>query len=285
MRIGAKLPDFGPITRSTSVVECARRGEEAGFDSLWVSDHVVMPSVSTSTYPFSPDGRMTWEPTEPWYESLVTMSAAAAVTHRVEIGAAVLIAPVRNPVVLAKQVATIDVMSGGRIALGVGVGWLAEEFEALGAPFAARGERLDQWIDIMRDCWTGRPGAWDTDQYHLPAGMIFEPRPAHRIPIVIGGLSEAAFRRVALRGDGWLGFMFANAVDPEQVAVARRGIEAAGGTSSARIMIRVPGDPTGLEPHVASLQRAGVDDLIVNVPWTEDGGPRRTVEMLRSALP
>lgn len=284
MRIGAKLPDFGPITRSTSLGECARSGEDAGFDSLWVSDHVVMPSVSTSTYPFSAEGRMTWDPTEPWYEAVVTMATAAAVTHRVEIGAAVLIAPVRNPIVLAKQVATLDVLSGGRMALGVGVGWLAEEFEALGAPFESRGRRLDDWIDIMRDCWTGTPGAWDTDQYRLPEGMICEPRPAHRVPIVIGGLSKAAFRRVARRGDGWLGFMTADAVEPEQVTAARRGIEEAGGSASARIMVRIPGDPVSLAPQIASLQRAGVDDVIVNVPWNEDDGPERTVEMLRSGL-
>jgi probable F420-dependent oxidoreductase len=243
-----------------------------------------MPSASTSTYPFSAEGRMTWDPAEPWYEAIVTMATAAAVTHKVEIGAAVLIAPVRNPIVLAKQVATIDVLSGGRVALGVGVGWLAEEFEALGAPFESRGRRLDDWIDIMRDCWTGTPGAWDTDQYHLPEGMICEPRPAHRVPIVIGGLSKAAFRRVARRGDGWLGFMTADAVNPEQVTAARRGIEEAGGAASARIMVRIPGDPVRLAPHVASLQRVGVDDVIVNVPWNEDDGPERTVEMLRSGL-
>jgi probable F420-dependent oxidoreductase len=288
MRIGAKLPDFGPSTRHTSLRDCAHQGEAAGFDSLWVSDHVVMPSTSTSTYPFAPDGRMTWDPTEPWYDALVTMATAAAVTDRVTVGAAVLIAPVRNPVVLAKQLATLDVLSEGRVELGVGVGWLAEEFEALGAPFERRGSRLDEWIALMRDCWTGTPAARNGDHYRLPDGVLCYPRPVHRIPILVGGLSDAAYRRVAATGDGWLGFMTADAVDVALVATARAGIERAATTlgtmSSPRIVVRIPGPADLVAPSIRDLAEAGVDDVIVNVPWGDADGPERIVDSLRSRL-
>src|SRR3990170_6797099 len=116
IRIGVKLPSSGPIARRVGLTGASIAAEAAGFDSVWVSDHVVMLRGLGSRYPFSAGGAVPWDGTEPWYDALVAMAAAAAVTERVEIGAAVLILPMRNPVVLAKQLASIDALSGGRVA-------------------------------------------------------------------------------------------------------------------------------------------------------------------------
>ena len=156
MKIGVNLPNFGSTASRVPLAALARRAEEAGFDSVWVSDHIVMPPVVTSPYPFSPDGRFPWPPDEPWYDPVIAMSFAAAATSRVEIGVGVLIAPLRQPVLLAKQIASLDAYSGGRIVLGVGAGWMEEEFDALGVPFAERTRRLEDTVHILRSCWRGQ---------------------------------------------------------------------------------------------------------------------------------
>src|SRR5262245_48583876 len=135
VRIGAKLPNSGAVALQRGIPEMARALEDAGFDSLWVSDHVVMPAAIDSRYPFSRDGRATWATDTPYVDALVALALAAAVTRRVTLGTAVLVLPLRHPIVFAKQAASIDAASGGRLQLGVGAGWLAEEFEALDVPF------------------------------------------------------------------------------------------------------------------------------------------------------
>src|SRR5215472_5456669 len=150
VRIGAKLPHSGPLPASLGLVKMAQRLEYAGFDSIWVSDHVVFPHEVRSRYPFSADGRPTWAMDIDYIEPLVALAAIAPATSRAEIGTSVLILPARNPVLFAKQAASVDVLSHGRLVLGVGVGWLREEFEALGADFDDRGAVLDEWVDIAR---------------------------------------------------------------------------------------------------------------------------------------
>ena len=156
MQFGAKLDNYGPHVATLGVAEPARRAELAGFDSIWCSDHVVMPATVRSAYPFSDDGSIRWDPSEPWYDAVVWCAAIAVVTERVEFGTAVMLAGLRHPLVLAKQLASIDALSGGRMIAGFGAGWMSEEFEALGVPFESRGDRLDEWIDICRQVWTGR---------------------------------------------------------------------------------------------------------------------------------
>lgn len=284
MRVGAKLPDFGQAAIENSIGDCARRAEEAGFDSVWVSDHIVMPVRSQSPYPFSKDGRMTWEPTAPWYEAIVSMAVASASTRRVEIGSAVLVVPLRNPILLAKQIATLDVLSKGRVTLGVGAGWLAEEFEALNVPFADRGSLLTEWIEIMRDCWEGSPRP-RKGAYTVPEGVICQPIPTRRVPILIGGTSPAAIRRIVSHGDGWLGFMDIETLNPKAVGAIRRKM-AAGAINDEpkRVALRIVGDPYELASYLPDLQRAGVDDVIVNVPWHDPEGPAKVIGRLRSAL-
>ncbi len=134
MRIGAKLPNNGPLPLERGIPALARALEHAGVDSIWVSDHVVLPRTMDSPYPFAADGRATWPSDMPYVEPLIALALAAAATERVRLGTAVLVLPMRNPVMFAKQCASIDVASGGRLELGLGAGWLEREFEALDAP-------------------------------------------------------------------------------------------------------------------------------------------------------
>jgi probable F420-dependent oxidoreductase len=287
IRIGAKLPNSGPLSERLPLRLMARRAEEAGFDSVWVSDHVVMVRETSSRYPFSADGTMTWDPGQPWYDALMAMATAAAVTDRLEVGVAVLILPLRNPVMLAKQLASLDALSGGRLVVGAGAGWLAEEFEALEARFEARGEILDEWIAILRDCWTGTPRPAAYRHYRMPDGVLCYPTPSHPVQILVGGISGHALRRVARRGDGWLALQHADEIDTEALRAGleaiRREAERAGRPAPERAAIRIPGPTDSVARRLAELGAVGITDLIVDVDWLTEDGPARTLSALRTA--
>jgi probable F420-dependent oxidoreductase len=292
MRIGVKLPHTGDAVaghRGPSVPQRAQALEEAGFDSLWVSDHVVLPAVIGSVYPFATDGRATWPTTTPYVEALVALAAAAAVTGRVRLGTAVLVLPQRNPVLLAKQVASIAVMSGGRVALGVGAGWLREEFAALDAPFEARGARMDEWLALLRECWTGRPAEYRGAYYHLPADTFVLPAPPAPIPLYVGGHSPVALRRAGRLGDGWLAQQAVPALDPRALAgevTTVRAAAAGAGRTAPYVVLRLV-ESAGRLDDVArrwgELADAGVDEIIVDA--THDGDPARDHDLLRAANP
>jgi probable F420-dependent oxidoreductase len=268
MRVGAKLPNSGALPAELGVPRMAAELEAAGFASLWVSDHVVMPATVTSRYPYAADGVATWSTDDPWYDAIVALSMAAAVTGHVELGTAVLVLPQRHPVVLAKQVASLDRLAGGRVVLGVGAGWLAEEFAALATPFESRGPRTDEWIDVVRSCWTGRPAAFDGVHYQLPADIVCQPTPARPVPILIGGTTPPALRRARQRGDGWLGIQPADAIDVSAVEAAVNQLDGA-----ARKVLRLVGSATRADEVAAalpSLARAGITDVVVDVDWGGD---------------
>lgn len=178
VRIGAKLHNFGAAVEKVPLTECAVVAEEAGYDSVWLSDHVVLPSEVSSPYPFTDDHLIDWPVDTPFYDAVVSMSTVAAVTHRIEVGMGVLVLAVRHPLVIAKQIASLDAWSRGRIVLAVGAGWLAEEYDILGVPFETRGSRLDEWIHLLRDCWTGTPAAFEGKHFRLPEGVLRYPTPA-----------------------------------------------------------------------------------------------------------
>jgi probable F420-dependent oxidoreductase len=272
MRIGVKLPHTGAAT-GPSVPERARELELAGFDSLWVSDHVVLPARIESWYPFAADGKATWPSDTPYLESLVTLAAAAAVTERVRLGTAALVLPQRNPVLLAKQVASVDAISGGRVALGIGAGWLREEFDALGMPFDNRGPRMVEWIHLLRDCWTGRPEGRTSEHYDLPPDTLVLPAPARSVPLYVGGHSTTALRRAGRLGDGWLAQQALPDLDPEALAaeigqVRAAAVKAGRDPDALDIVLRIV-EATGKAGEVAArlgdLARAGVGEVIVDV--------------------
>ncbi len=290
VQLGVKLPHTGAAAPS-GLPARARALEDAGFDSLWVSDHVVMPRTIGSYYPFAADGRATWTGEVPYVEALVAMAAAAAATERVRIGSAVLVLPQRNPVLLAKQVASIDAVSGGRVELGVGAGWLREEFEALGASFEDRGARTEEWIAVLRECWSGRPGP-RTGLYPLADDLVQLPVPPHPVPVLVGGHTKAAFRRAGTLGDGWL----AQQAVPE-LDVPHLGTEIEAVREHARRVDRDPGElrftlrlveSLGREADVAArladLAAVGVHEVIVDVDLAGDPGqPGRVHDTLRAA--
>jgi len=279
LQIGAKLPNSGALPVERGLSELARVLERAGFDSVWVSDHVVLPGTIESRYPFAADGRATWPTDTPYFDALIALALAAAVTERVSLGIAVLVLPLRHPVVAAKQLATIDVASRGRLRLGVGAGWLREEFEALDVPYATRGSRLDEWIELLRMCWTGTPDPHDGRHYRLPAGVRCLPTPVRRVPILVGGHSPQALRRAGAVGEGWLGQQSLGDLDTAEIEAARRTMaeaaRAAGrdpdGLAVVLRIVESAGMTAQLAPRLRELAAAGVDEGIVDVDWAGGG--------------
>ena len=203
MKIGCHLPMFGPIGTRENVLTFARRMESLGYDSLWASDHVVIPRRIASRYPYSPAGQFPLGPDVPFLEPLTTLALVAGVTERVRLGTSVLVLPHRNPVLAAKMAATLDHLSGGRVVLGVGVGWMREEIELLGGDYDRRGAWSDEAIAVMRACWRDARTAHHGEFFSVDEIGVF-PKPTRGdIPILIGGHTPRALRRVVELGDGW----------------------------------------------------------------------------------
>jgi probable F420-dependent oxidoreductase len=289
IRIGAKVPNSGPLPQRLGIGAMARRLEDAGFASLWVSDHVVMPAEVRSRYPFAADGRATWPSDIPYFDAVVALTLIAGATQRARFGTAVLVLPQREPVVLAKQLASIDSLSGGRLELGVGAGWLAEEFAALNVPFASRGSRLVEWIELLRECWTGDPTPHRGEHYTLPAGVLCRPAAAHPVPVLVGGHSRTALRRAGAIGDGWLAHQSALALDPQELSAGRRAMRLAApdeDQDGRRVVLRII-DSAGRAADVAralpALIEAGVDEIIVDVDWEASDGPAEAFGVLAEA--
>ncbi len=206
MEFGFSLPGRGPLATPDVVLKIAAKADALRYSSVFVTDHVVLPVSSTrSTYPYSVSGQFPGGSRQDYLEPLVMMSYLACATKRVRLGTSVLVVPYRNPLVTAKMLATIDVLSGGRVILGAGVGWLVEEFAALHAPpFEARGEVTDDYLHLMRRTWTTDPVSFHGDHYTV-ADVHVLPKPLQSggIPIWVGGHTEAALRRVGRLADAW----------------------------------------------------------------------------------
>jgi probable F420-dependent oxidoreductase len=205
MHFGVALPGRGPLARPDVLMKLAQKADELRYASVFVTDHVVIPSQYSSTYPYSPDGRTAGDWSQGYLDPLALMSFLAGATSRVRLGTSVLVIPYRNPVVTAKMLATLDVMSGGRVILGAGVGWLREEFEALQSPpFDDRGKVTDEYLRLMRCCWTREPAEFKGEYYRLPSVSAL-PKPLQEggIPIWTGGHTNVALRRAGELADGW----------------------------------------------------------------------------------
>ncbi len=208
MRLGLMLPALGPLATgpgaAANQLAVARHAEALGFESLWVPDHVIVPHVIRSKYPYSRDGAFAVPPEQGLLEPLVTLGFLAGVTERIRLGTWVMVLPHRNPIVTAKMWATLDVLSGGRMQMGAGVGWMEEEIRLLGAPFEKRGALSDEYLRAMRALWTEAEPRF-AGEFVRFSGIACEPKPIQRpLPIWIGGESERALRRVVEHGTGWL---------------------------------------------------------------------------------
>ena len=202
MEFAVNLPIFGEDP--DPVIETAVLAEDLGFDAVWMGDHIVQPIEVNSIYPYSGQNQRGIGDMPAYLDVFVGMTAVAMKTTRIRIGTSVLIVPYRNPLHTAKLLASVDVFSRGRLDVGVGIGWQAEEFEALGVPFAERGPRTDEYLRIYRKVWTEEPVSHEGRFYRF-APLSFLPKPVQKPgpPIWIGGNSEAALRRAVALGDCW----------------------------------------------------------------------------------
>ncbi len=207
MQFDLWVPTANPMTTPELLEAVGTQSEARGIATLWVGEHVVLFERYASTYPYAADGRIPAPSGSGLLEPMVTLSYLAACTERVRLGTAMLLLPQRNPVYTAKSVSSLDWLSGGRVDLGVGVGWLKEEFDALGVPWERRGLRTDEYIEVLRTLWCDDKSAFDGETYSLGECEMF-PKPIQKPhpPLHIGGETPAALRRTARIGNGWHSF-------------------------------------------------------------------------------
>ncbi len=255
----------------------AALAEDAGFESVFVADHVVFPPQLPATYPHTADGVPPVLPTVPLFDPLVVLGAVATATTSIRLGTGVYLLPLRHPLHVARMLVTVDALSGGRVTLGVGVGWLEDEFAALGASFGSRGRRTDEMIAVLRRLFAEDVVAHSGDSFSWPP-MRFEPKPARPegIPIEIGGMSAAAMRRAGTVGDGWLESGSKDLTDlAGRIDIVLGHRAAAGRGGPFEITSRMPAsfDPAAVQAHaeigvtriasrppVAHGSRPGADD-------------------------
>ncbi|MFE7569900.1 LLM class F420-dependent oxidoreductase [Streptomyces sp. NPDC057539] len=262
MRVGLHALGIGGGARPEVIRAVATAAETHGFARLWCGEHVVLVDAPASRYPYSADGRIAVPADTDWLDPLLALTFAAAVTSRIELATGVILLPEHNPVVVAKQAATLDMLSAGRFSLGVGVGWSAEEFAALGVPFARRGRRTEEYLAVMRTLWAEDPASY-TGEFARFDAIRVNPKPLRggRLPVVVGGNSDAALRRAAMFADGWYGFDIPATDVPARIAVlaaecARRG--RAFDELTVAVALR-----DGTPDHVPALDTAGVTELVV----------------------
>ncbi|MFD0578762.1 LLM class F420-dependent oxidoreductase [Dactylosporangium darangshiense] len=272
------MPSAGRADPAT-VARFVRLLEDLGCESVWAVEHVIVPDDYASAYPYDRSGRMSLGPDDDIPDPLHWLTFAAAHTSTLRLGTAMLILPEHNPVDLAKRLATLDALSGGRLMAGIGVGWLKEEYDALGVPFAERGARADEYLEAMRALWTAAPARYQ-GRFVSFGPVHSRPRPVRgTVPIVVGGHSAASVRRAARYGDGWypLGVRGADFAalrdrlhaecraigrDPAEVEITMRApggrgeLEILRSLGVARVVIRAdPDDPVGVRDKVRRYQR------------------------------
>jgi probable F420-dependent oxidoreductase len=270
MLLGLVHINMGAMSRPDGLVATATAAEDAGFDSVWAGEHVVVPDPQVAPSPMAPD--------DPALDSLLALTWAAARTTTIRLATGIIILPQRNPLVLAKQVATLDVLSGGRAMLGVGAGYLEPEFRAVGANFAERGAITDEYLEAMQALWYS-----EHPEYHGKfadfAGIDAHPRPLQRpIPVVAAGHSPPAYRRAVARAHGWYGYW----LTPEDAAASLAGLRHAADRVDRPAKLgnlEVSVTPRGrvTAERAAAFADLGVHRLVVLAPQTPDG-PAETIQ-------
>jgi probable F420-dependent oxidoreductase len=264
MDVGLFVPLGSGNATPELVRAVGREAEERGFESIWVAEHVVLFDEYDSTYPYDASGRFPTGGDAGLLEPFTALTYLAAVTDRIRLGTGICLVPQRNPVYTAKAVTDLDALSGGRVEFGVGVGWLREEFEALGTPFDRRGQRADEYLAAMRSLWSDEVSEFHGEMYDLrPCRMYPKPVQQPHPPVHVGGESDAALRRVARLGQGW--FSFARL--PEDLPAALDRLDAAlaaEGRTRADITLTVSPYLHPVTPEsVARYAELGVDRLVV----------------------
>lgn len=270
MKIGIQPPTSGPLATPAFMTELAETADRLGYHSFHVTDHVVIPADIASRYPYNAAGQLAARPDDPYFEPVSLLAYLAGRTARIRLGTSVLVLPYRNPVLVAKQLACIDALSSGRIVLGVGAGWMEEEFKILGSPpYAERGAITDEYIQVFRTIWREPRPSFDGRFTHFPPlGAVPKPAQPLGIPILVGGNTRPAIRRAARLGDGWLPLKLTPDELVAGLSYLRKQAQAAGRDPrdfeiSLRLGLRLTKDPTERRP--------GEDE------WAVLAGPARDV--------
>ncbi len=263
LQFGVLLPQFGPLARGPDVAARIRAtaltAERLGYHVLWTAGDIICPQTITAPYPYG--GRFPYPVSDPIIDIVATLSYVAALTSRIKLGSSVLLLPYRNPIVLAKELASLDVLSNGRLLLGVAGGWLQEEFDMLGIPFHERGRRMDEYLALLRALWTEERVSFRGRWFALDEAAFF-PKPVQkpRLPIWIGGGSPAALQRIAHVGDGWIAAPRPSLEDlAKDITAIRQLAEQAGR------------DPEAIGIASGSAARS-VEELLSRLPYLEKIG-------------
>jgi probable F420-dependent oxidoreductase len=292
LKIGFHLPHIGPLATRDGLRAAVQAVEEAGFDSVWVSEHIVLPRKQASRYPGTASGDFPLPPETPFLDSLSTLLFVAACTERVQLGTSICVLPTRNPVITAKELATLDVLSNGRLVFGVGAGWWAEEFAVLGVPFENRGSRLEEYIRLVKALWTEENPSfhgrfWQIEDVGFAPKPVQKPHP----PIWVGGGVDAALRRAGRLGDAWHAIF----QKPERLAanyatVQAYAREAGRDPQSVALTVRMaaPTDTPQAIERLKTYADVGVSHVMLDmwVPSLDDfrAGVQRYAREVRPAL-
>ena len=285
MKVGLFALGIGTGARPGTILQTAATAERVGISTLWVGEHVVLFDRQDSKYPYTTGGEFPLPAGADWLDPFITLTFAAAVTKSIRLATGICLLPEHNPLVLAKEVASLDRLSGGRFAFGVGIGWSAEEFAALGIPFERRAQRTREYVEVMRRLWADGAASYHGEFVNFDGAKSY-PKPARggTLPIIFGGESGPALRRVADIGNGWFGFN----VGPDDAArlVTRlRAMTSANGRNPSEIEVIVC--PYTIKITTDDLRKyaaAGVHELvIISTPPENESQIPQWVERIASA--
>lgn len=262
MKIGLT---FFPV-RHEWLLPVAQRADMLGYESLWIPEHLAIPAQIDSQYPYNPSLSPPL-PTTPLYDPIVTLAFLGAQTRKIKLGTGIYVLPLRHPIITAKIVATLDVLTKGRVLLGVGAGWLKEEFDAVDVPWQSRGSRMEESIQIMRRLWSESLIEHEGKSYRFNE-LGFEPKPTAPIPILVGGESPAALKRAANYGDGWLGMYHS----PESAALRVEELKLLRDSDARPLEISVGQDRVPSLDEILRFRDAGVDRLVIIGKLLWEGG-------------
>ena len=276
MKFGFMLPQFGAMATHETMLSMAQLGEEQGFESVWAADHVIMPTRISTPYPYSKSGEYIADPKGAHLEPFTILSFVAGCTHRIRLGFTVIVAPYRNPIVTGKMMASLDVLSNGRLIAGVGAGWLEEEFQALEVPFTKRWARTEEHIRIWKELWTAEEPRFDGQFYHF-SEVQCRPQPLQKPhpPITIGGRGKASLKRVVSLGDGWQVVaehpddVYSTEGDLAKDLATLKQMSEEAGRDFQTIEITaviIAGTAEGVLRDIAQYERLGVSRLILDFP-------------------
>ena len=278
MKFGLLFANSGPFSNPDLLTHLAQKAEECGFESLWTVEHVVIPQGYQTPYPYSKDGKIPGGEDVPIPDPLLPLGFVAALTKKIRLATGVMILPQRHPLYVAKEMATLDLLSGGRTILGIGSGWLKEEFDALGLDFHVRGARTDEAIKSLRAAWCENPSSFHGKHFNFGPLMSF-PKPAQTkgIPVHIGGHSPAAARRAGRLGDGFFPALGEIPKLKELFAMMTEEAQKAGRNPGS---IELSSGGRATADHAKALQDIGVARLIVAPPAFDREGLTRGLEKL-----